>query len=131
MNIFKRQKHRFNSTTNFSSIVDVRMAVFSFNLNLLLFCLKLFPQLFFRENKIRISNYIQKKQNSLVVLKHSRKTHKISSKLCCATEKKLIREANEKENNTKCLSFPSGDDFSLTCKSEGERNESKTKGITR
>lgn len=33
------------------------------------------------------------KQNSLVAaLEHPRQTHEISSKLCCATEKKLIRK---------------------------------------
>lgn len=106
---------------------------FSFNLNLLFFCLNFFCILF--REKIRISNYIQKKkQNSLVVVffvstftNKKNKQHKVSSKLCCAMEKKLIREVKSKTTPNVFLSI--GEYFSLTCRNEGEQN--KTKGITR
>lgn len=83
-----------------------------FNLNLLLSFNFVSEHLFSGEYKIRISNLHSKpKQNSLVVVvlvvgRHSRKTHKTSSKLCCALEKKLIqKKSRRRSNSTKCL-FP-------------------------
>lgn len=119
LNIFKRQKHRFMLQLNVFQSIDVccsRNVIF-FNLKLF-FCLlpKLFS--FFFGNKLEFQIIFKKKQNfSLVVLlfKHSRKTHKISSKLCCATKKKLIRRSREEKRRnqagkqhqlSECLSFP-------------------------